>query len=429
MLLGRTVWTRGAGGWENRVHNEGDGAAFDAVARLAEFLPEPAADRTVVVFEPAGIDHQAVDMPNVNRAAFASLARVRSDHPAVESGNLGWGIEHPEPGPGGTYSTLIHSEVTPGLLLLRDACARTGGRLSAAWPAFTVAVTLARPGASAMRAKTVLILTPEYSAVAVFGGGKRSFKGWVGPMSERDWKTLSAVIGDFEARPSPTMADTGTRRGGIFVVAEGEPEGACPFWRELRASGRLEAVVDLDAFAMCAAQIPPTHPANLVEAFPRPCELDGALKAAALGAFSVALALGSLALTDGNRHRAEIDSGRRRTEELEGRLKALDANKREMDLLRIEAPDGLGSLPVGRYQALVGLSEAIPDALTLTSLTIGRDGGFELEAVVVGAGFEQEKVRASLARHGFISAADKRWNFDPGSGRLLVGGKYVEPRP
>jgi hypothetical protein len=429
MLLGHTVWTRNLRGWSHETLDGGDGAAFSAVTRLAEFLSEAPAERTVVVFEPAGVDHQVVEMPNVNRAAFASLARVRNDHPVVESENLGWGIEHPEPGPGGAFSTLIHSEVTPGLILLRDACARAGCRLCAAWPTFTVAIATARPGALHVRARIVLILTPGYSAIAAFGGGKRSFKGWVGPMSERDWKALSAIIGDFESRPSPVMADPAIRRGSVFVIAEGQPEEACPFWKDLRASGRLEAVVDLEAFAASASRIPPTHPANLVEAFPRPRELDRALTAIAVGGISVAMALGSLTLADGNRRREEIVAERKRAADLEGKVKALGVNKREMDRLRDEAPDGSGSLPFAWYQALVGLSEAIPDALTLTSLTIGRDGDFELEGIVVGPDFEQEKVRASLARRGFISSAGKGWSYDPGSGRLSVGGKYKGPRP
>lgn len=429
MLLGHTVWTRSPRGWRHEALDGGDGAAFNAVARLAEFLSEAPAERTVVVFEPAGVDHQVVEMPNVNRAAFASLARVRSDHPVVDSENLGWGIEHPELGSGGAFSTLIHSEVTPGLILLRDACARAGCRLCAAWPAFTVAIATARPGAHPVRARIVLILTPGYSAISAFGGGKRSFKGWVGPMSERDWKAFSAVIGDFESRLSPAMADPVIRRGSVFVIAEGQPEEVCPFWKDLRASGRLEAVVDLEAFAASASRIPPTHSANLVEAFPRPRELDRFLTAIAISGLSIAVALGSFTLADGNRHRAEIAAERKRAADLEGRLKALGVNRREMERLRDEAPDGSGSLPIARYQALIGLSETIPDALTLTSLAIGRDGGFELEGIVVGPDFEQEKVRASLARRGFISSADKGWSYDPGSGRLSVVGKYMGQLP
>jgi hypothetical protein len=127
-----------------------------------------------------------------------------------------------------------------------------------------------KSGPSALKARFVLILTPEFAAVAACGGGKRSFKGWVGPMSERDWRAFSAMIGDFEARTSPAMAEAGLRRGSIVVVAEGEPERICPIWRELRATGRVEAIVDLEAFALGAARIPAGHPANLAEAFPRP---------------------------------------------------------------------------------------------------------------------------------------------------------------
>jgi hypothetical protein len=100
-----------------------------------------------------------------------------------------------------------------------------------------------------------------------------------------------------------------------------------------------------------------------------------------------------------------------------------------MDRLRNEAPEGVGALPVGRHKELIGLAMAIPDAITLTSLVIGKDGGFELEALVVGADFDSENTRLSLARRGFTSAADRGWVYDAASGRLLVHGNYGEPRP
>jgi hypothetical protein len=275
----------------------------------------------------------------------------------------------------------------------------------------------------------VLILTPEFAAVAACGGGKRSFKGWVGPMSERDWRAFSAMIGDFEARTSPAMAEAGLRRGSIVVVAEGEPERICPIWRELRATGRVEAIVDLEAFALGAARIPAGHPANLAEAFPRPRNLDRFLAAASMTSFSALLALGTAILGAGRHYRAEYTEDRARTALLEVRLKNLSGNQREMDRLRNEAPDGAGALPVGRHEELVRLASAIPDALTLTSLIIGRDGGFELEALAAGADFDPESARLLLARRGFASTTVGGWVYDTGSGRLLARGKYEEPQP
>ena len=193
MLLGRTVWTRDDGVWRHQAFFGADGDARNSVTRLAEALSAAPGERMIAIFEPDGISHQTAETPKVSRTAFASLARVRNEHSVVESENLGWGIEYPELGPSGAFSTLIHSELTPGLIHVRNSCARVGSRLSAAWSAYTAAVVCANSGSSAPKAKFVLMLIPEYAAVATFGGGKRSFRSWSGPMSERDWKAFSVL--------------------------------------------------------------------------------------------------------------------------------------------------------------------------------------------------------------------------------------------
>src|ERR1700678_3858792 len=105
LLLGRTIWTRDAGGWRHESLEPGAGLAPRAAERLAEILSVPAPGRTIVVFEPEGMAHDVVETPRVNRRVFASLARVRGEHPVVVSENLGWGVEYPEPGPGGELVT------------------------------------------------------------------------------------------------------------------------------------------------------------------------------------------------------------------------------------------------------------------------------------------------------------------------------------
>jgi hypothetical protein len=427
MLLGRTVWTRDAGGWRHETINERAGMPRDSIARLTEVLSDTRGKRIAVIFEPDGMVHQAVETPKVSRAVFATLARVRSEHSVVESENLGWGIEYPDAGPSGTYTTLIHSELTPGLIHLWDSCIRPGCRLTAAWSAYTVAAASANTGSSS-RPKYVLILAAEFAAVAVCAGGRRSFKAWTGPMTERDWKTLSALIGDIESSASPSLAESAPKRGSIVVIADGDPEPSCPIWRGLRASGRVEAVLGMDDFAAGASRIPANHPANLAEAFPRPRELDRLLSAAAILGFSATFALISVAFGDGRQLRFEGAANRLRAESLERRLRALGENEREMARLRKEAPDGAGSHPAGRHDAIAGLSAAIPDALTLTALSIERDGAFELEALVVGPDFDAESTRRSLERCGFEPALGNGWTYDATPGKLFVRGKLGDPR-
>ncbi len=248
MILGRTVWTRASGAWRPETFPAGN--SREPIARLAEFLSSPPPQRAVAIFEAESMSHQTVETPKVGRAAFASLVRVRDQHPVVESEDLGWGIEHPDPSTGGSFATMIHSELTPGLINLRDACAATKCPLSAAWSAYSVAVACAGPARSSRTARHFVILAPDFVALASIVGGKRYCRTWMGPLHDRDWKVLSGLVGDGDPGTSPSSGDLGARRGGVLVVADGEPDRVCPIWTDLRETGRVEAVLDLDAFAL-----------------------------------------------------------------------------------------------------------------------------------------------------------------------------------
>ncbi len=428
MLLGRSVWTRDARGWSRASFEEGGVPGSPAIARLADHLSGLPPGRTVVVFEPEGLAHQSVETPRVSRRVFASLERVRAEHPVVASEGLGWAVEHPEPAQGGTYSTLMHSELTPGLVYLCDACARGSSGLAAAWSAYTAAAACLKPRAPAPRARFVLILVPGFVAVAGCAGARRSFRGWPGPMADRDWKAFSALLGDFESRPSPSMADAGLRRGSFTVIADGEPEHVCPLWGEIRATGRLEAVVGLDALAAGASRIPVGHPANLLEAFPRPRQLNRLLLCTGAGCLAAAAALAAAVPGQVGRMRADEASSGARAAALAARLAELDRNQAEMDRLRSEAAKGPGTLPVGRHDALLGLAAAVPDSLTLTSLEIARDDAFLIEAIVVGPDFDADAFRRALERAGFKPGSPNGWSYDPASGRISARGRLAGRR-
>src|ERR1700678_1599121 len=139
LFLGRTIWTRDNGGWKHECVGAGSDLALRAVERLADILSAATAENTVLVFEPEGMAHQMVETPKVSRLVFASLARIRNEHPVIASENLGWGVESPEPAASGEFMTQLHYELTPGLIHLRDACERAGSRLTAAWSASTAA--------------------------------------------------------------------------------------------------------------------------------------------------------------------------------------------------------------------------------------------------------------------------------------------------
>ena len=170
---------------------------------------------------------------------------------------------------------MMHSELTPGLVFLHDACMRAGSPPLAAWSVFTAATAFMRAGPVAPKARIILVLVPGFAAAAVCANGRRTIRCWRGPMADRDWKALAALIGDPEARSAPSKTEAELRRGRIAVVANGEPERCCPIWPEIRATGRLEAVVGMEALAAAAVRIADSHPANLVGGFPRPRQLNG----------------------------------------------------------------------------------------------------------------------------------------------------------
>jgi hypothetical protein len=428
LLLGRSIWTRGAGGWSRESFEGGPGGAAAAISRLGDLLAERPSGGRSLVFEPEGLAHQSLETPKVGRGVFASLARVRSEFPVVGSENLGWGIEEPEATPAGGFATLLHSELTPGLVRLRDACAQGGARIDAAWSAYTAAIACARSGAAAGRARFVIILAADFAGVATCTAGKRAFRAWTGPMSERDWKAFSALIGDSDSRSSGSIGDPGMRRGGIAVIAEGEPRRLCPLWGELHASGRVAAVMDFDALASGVVRIPRRHPSNLAETFPRALNLDRYVASALAAGLCAALALGALDVRARRQIRYEGLDDRARLAALEERISALGRNQREMLLLESEFPGDADKARRSTHDALVGLAGAIPDAVTLNSLELGVDGGFAIEAVVVGPSFDPEGLRRGLTLAGFEADAHEGWVYDAASGRLAIRGKLGGPR-
>jgi hypothetical protein len=428
MLLGRAAWIRGASGWRSQMFGDDGDLVGPAVAYLGRYIAEESAARTTVVFEPETIAHQTVETPRASRAVFASLERVRSEHAVVLSDRLGWGIEIPEPLQSGAYSTLMHAELAPGLGYLRDACLRDGGKLVAAWSAYTVAAACLKVSLPHSKARIVLILVDGFVGVAMCSGPRRSFKSWAGPMTDRDWRAFSLLIGEFDGTSTLSKAEVALRRGGILAVAEGDPKLVCPLWPEIRGSGRVEAVVGLDALAAGADVLPASHPANLAEAFPVPIQLDRALAGTAALLVACAVASGFSAIRLHRQIGADRTAHHKQAGVLEDQLATLERNKKEMSALGREAPVEDDSPAAGRADALLGLAGAVPDAVTLTSLVLGKDNAFEIEAIVVGTGMDLDSFRSALEKAGFKPAMPGGWLFDTPSGRIKVRGKYEERR-
>jgi hypothetical protein len=425
ILLGRTVWSRDDDGWKAAAYPSGP--SREPIARLAEILGSGPARRTVALFEPESLSHQFLETPKVDRAAFASLARVRREHPVVEAEDLGWGIEPPESTAGGAYATLLHAEFTPGLVQVREACAEARCPLVGAWSAYT-ALAATAPRRAGRGARLALLVTSGYAAVAAIAGSRRWFRSWSGPRSERDLKAVFAALGDAEGTGA-LAPEALSRAPAITAVVAEEPERMLPGWAELRESGRVDAVLGLDDLAAAAARMPARHPANLVEAFPCPQNLDPVLSGVALSGLVLSLGLGSLIMGDRSRLGSQEAQHRLRSGGLEAQLAHLHANQQEMLRLQAEVPEGFGQLPLEMKAALIRLAAALPDSLTLSSFSVGIDRTFAFEALVVGRGFDAQGARQELERCGFRPGKDQGWTFEPSQGHLRVQGRIEEARP
>lgn len=427
MLLGRTVWTRGEGGWE-RDGSQDTVHGRSPVDRLCAAVCSPYAGCTGIVFEPEGLAHQEVEAPKVSRTVFASLAKVRSEYPVVESEDLGWGIEPPEPMPGGSYATMIHYELKPGLARVFEERGAENSGFCGAWSLFTAGDALLCSLFPRARVRTLLILLGDFVAVVKCARGKRSFKLWTVPATDRDWKSLCLMVGDAEPRkPSPHQRPE-MPGGSVAVVSDGAHEIHCPAWSELRAAGSIDTVLGLDSLADAASGLKPRHPGNLLEAFPRPLALDRHVAGATL--VLALIALGSALVASGERRAlAKVRlEGAERLATARERIASLEANRGEMEKLREEAPDPADAAPVGRALVLQALAEAIPDSLTLSSLMIDGDDTFKFEAIQVSAALDQGEVRKRLLRCGFAPATGG-WTFDGADRSLSVRGRFASSLP
>jgi len=424
MLLGRTLWRRNEAGWRHETLALAPDFISSSADRLRACLTEARRDKAVLIYEPDGLAHDGAETPNVSRRDFAKIARIRDDYPAVTSEHLAWGMEPPGPAPGGTYSTVVHSEMTPGLIALRRACAEERVRLVAAWSAYTVAMSILPAGRNSGRGHSVLFLLPDYVGLARTGGAAPIFKGWTGVMKETDWAEASALLGEagLAAHGAPPA---GTRRPkGTMVVAAGGQERRCPFWDELISGGKVSALLGPETLADAALGLPASHPANLAEAFPRPIRLNAGLGVAAAASLAGVAMLGIV-----NR-RDEVRSGRMRDEvraeqaTLEARLARLAANERRIELLHRDEKIREDLLPTHEHEVLAGLAAVVPDAVTLTSLKIHRAGDFEFEAMVVDEAFNSKQMQSDLERAGFFISAGAGWTYDTGARRIKGQGHF-----
>lgn len=413
MLLGRSAWTREPGGWSCLA---ADDRGTEALLRG---LRRPHTGRTVLVFEPRGMAHPSVETPRVSRKVFATLSRVRSEHPVVCSDTLAWGMEAPETGASGSFETLIHYEMTPGLARVMDDEAGAVP-VDAAWSAFTAAADLARVNAGGA-VQSVLFVVPGFVAVACLGG-RRSFRVWTDPVQERDWSVILGALGILEHEGGEPAREGRGRVGAFAAVVHGDPAGVCPHWDRICSSPKLASVFGLDEMADRAAALDPRHPANLARTFPAPRDLNRALACALAATVLVAAALCLDAQAARRRLADEMATDGAHLALLADRLSRLEANRERMDALRSRM--GLAREPLNSDLggALRRLAAAVPDTVVLASLSLSSSDAFRIEGNAIGDDFRPEETRGLLAGAGFESPAGG-WVYDRQSRQLTVSGR------
>jgi hypothetical protein len=426
MILGRTVFKRDCGNWNSEHFDSGAHSNAEAISRMVEIVSANRSTKASIIFEPEGITHESIETPNTNRFVFASLERVKNEHPVVSTTNLGWGIEKPEPIAGGIYSTLIHSEMAPGLIHLKDLCAQGVHRLLAAWSVYSVIEAIVKSNPSISKTRKGIVLTPKYVAVASYNAGRRSFRAWVGTMTERDWKEFSILATEADGKRLASAGDFESRRSEIIVISAGDPAQNCPIWSHLFTTGRVEKVMGMDDLAESAEKMPIHYPANLLDAFPTPRRLDRYLLTIAVTGISIFSILGVVARNDSKRYENAEEAVQQRLAELNTRLEKLKMNQRVMSILQRQILDGSEMLPICVHGEVMALTAAIPDAVTLTSLVICRNGDFEIEALIDRAEFNSERARTAFESGGLVPDKESGWKYDAADSRLRVRGKYLE---
>jgi hypothetical protein len=428
IVLGRSIFFRESGRWQCEPFDLAIGSHVRAVGRLNEILSVNTTGPVVLIYEPEGMAHESVETPKVNRTVFASLARIRRDHPVVSSVNVGWGIEWPEPAAGGTYSTLLHSELSPGLVQLKGRNTQALGQLSRTWTLYTVIEAMMKGRASVSNTRHCIVLTPGFAAVAACGMGRRSFRAWTGIMSERDWDSLWTIIVDPEERSPRALMDPEPKETGIVAVVENDPTLICPFWSKLNKMGKVETVLGLDELAEYATKLSENHPGNLLKVFPKSRELKRHLIAGSVLGISLSIGLIVASFNDTRDYKkAQVDSQRSWTGQ-EERLECLKHNQREMLELRSRLLGEPKVLIADMHAEMLALESAIPDSIVLRSIVASADGKIEVEAFIVGPDFDSERARAAFEDFGFFPDAAKGWSYNTTERSFKFQGTYLSHR-
>jgi hypothetical protein len=243
-------------------------------------------------------------------------------------------------------------------------------------------------------------------------------------MSERDWESLWKLIGNPEANSLALTMESDSKRAEIVVIADREPAQVCPFWDDLRNSGRVRSILGLDEIAQVVSGISENHPGNLITAFPMPRELDRYLAVGAILGISSCVALCVATFRDAKKFEGIQAESDLRISTQRKLLENFESNRREIVAIQAQMPDISNAIVADPYAEIIALEAAIPNALLLQSLIMADDGGFDIEALAIGPGFDSDNMRRTFSEYGFVPGSPKGWLYDAASGTLKIRGKF-----
>ena len=423
VLVGRSLWLPGA-----VDVNDGTTAVCEtpeaAAKAIAGFAVENKLGRLALLAEPAGMEHLVIDAPRTDRATFVQLAQ--SEHSVVQSDTIGWGFQTAWPvGSGAVYRTILHSETVPGLLDIRqrleDDSPKT--RLIAAWPWFTAAERMIGPTRGGIPVAALLVAEQGLTLAVLAPLSIRRSTTWASA-DPRAWEELRGQLMDLGAQLADDNEPRRRSKPRLIICGLGvNVEIACPYWGGLHRSAVVE-VCKPDLLVARLEKIKPGHTSNLLDAFPRPFDLNPLLWASsAIGLIGIVGGLWWAQVIE-SRNARQAALAEQAAAQAKAQIDRLAGNGRELARLREDYSEQLAELPSGRHAALQMLANLTPAAITLTGFSLNEEGVFRLEGLIVDDTYlDTTGFRTDLNRAGFSTATEGGWvgNSGPKRGFLATG--------
>jgi hypothetical protein len=369
--------------WDNAVFLQRSGGGWmrgeitrieDAAELLTTHLPQRAKVR--LIYDPELLTTEMEEAPKGGPKIMALALNDR--HPALASETLAWGFQKQWGSATLGYSTFLHTENSPGLLVLKEKLEldkHVG--LEGAWPLLTPAMLMTPERA---RACVTLVIdgTRAYLAGFPVSGTRVAMK-----VRAQDpaamWSSLFDLLKQMGVSLGPERRLPS--RVKIFTTSTVPQLAAeCSYWSDLMARNTVE-VQSFDALASRVRSLPRRDPSNLLRSLPSDVSLNLPLQLFSAACIAAAITIG---LVWGKEvHRFEVRNNNLANEQgaLLTENRKLSTNQQEIANLKLLYGSDVGWTTPGRAEFLHALAEGVPTGASATDLAIGELGDFRVTGV------------------------------------------------